>query len=79
MISYSEMLNAFMILSVLCLNIKKIMEEVMLCVSQVEGYTLEMPGGIFLCRLFRRNLQMLKRVSGMWELKGSSWTVRKEA
>lgn len=23
-------------------------------------------------RLFRRNLQMLKRVSGMWELNGSS-------
>lgn len=40
---------------------------------QIEGYTLEMPGGISLWRLFRRNLQMLKRVSGMWELKGSSW------
>lgn len=41
--------------------------------SQMEGYTLEMPGGISLVRLFRRNLQMLKSVSGMWELKGSSW------
>ena len=41
--------------------------------SQMEGYTLEMPWGMSLVRLFRRNLQMLKRVSGMWELKGSSW------
>lgn len=40
--------------------------------SQMEGYTLEMPRGLSLVRLFRRNLQMLKSVSGMWELKGSS-------
>lgn len=39
----------------------------------MEGYTLEMPGGMSLVRLFKRNLQMLKSVSGMWELKGSSW------
>lgn len=42
------------------------------CLATVGGYTLEMPGGISLVRLFRRNLQMLKRVSGMWELNGSS-------
>lgn len=41
--------------------------------SHMEGYTLEMPGGMSLVRLFRRNLQMLNSVSGMWELKGSSY------
>ena len=40
--------------------------------SEMEGYTFEMPGGMSLVRLFRRNLQMLKSVSGIWELKGSS-------
>lgn len=41
--------------------------------SHMEGYTLEMPGGMSLVRLFKRNLQMLNSVSGMWELKGSSF------
>lgn len=41
--------------------------------SEMLGYTLEMPGGMSFVRLFRRNLQMLKSVSGMWELKGSSY------
>lgn len=39
----------------------------------MEGYTLEIPGGMSLVRLFSRNLQMLNSVSGMWELKGSSY------
>lgn len=54
-------------------NICLISCDMLALLSQMEGYTLEMPGGISLVRLFRRNLQMLKSVSGMWELKGSSW------
>lgn len=38
----------------------------------VKGYTLEMPKGVSLVRLCSRNLEMLKRVSGRWKLKGSS-------
>lgn len=37
-----------------------------------KGYTLEMPKGVSLVRLCSRNLEMLKRVSGRWKLKGSS-------
>ena len=44
----------------------------------MEGYTLEMPSGTSLVRLLRRNLQMLKSVSGMWELNGSSWEKGKQ-
>lgn len=44
------------------------------CASK--GYTLEMPMGTSVVKLWNRNREMLKRISGMWELNGSDWKTK---